>query len=95
MVQFEKTQVFKKARHFISKLRFSGGSAVKNLPANGFDPWVKKIPWRRKWQPTAVFLLGISHAQRSLASYSPLGLKRIEHDLVTKQQQKSQWLHSI
>ena len=36
----------------------------------GFDPWVGKIPWRRKWQPTLVFLPGKSHGQRSLARYS-------------------------
>ena len=36
-----------------------------------FDPWVGKILWRRKWQPTPVFLLGESHGQRSLAGYSP------------------------
>ena len=34
-------------------------------------PWVGKIPWRRKWQPTPVFLPGKSHGQRSLAIYSP------------------------
>ena len=33
-----------------------------------FDPWVGKIPWRRKWQPTPVFLPGKSHGQRSLAA---------------------------
>ena len=32
----------------------------------GFDPWVGKIPWRREWQPTPVFLPGESHGQRSL-----------------------------
>ena len=32
-----------------------------------FSPWVRKIPWRRKWQPTPVFLPGKSHGQRSLA----------------------------
>ena len=37
----------------------------------GFFPWVGKIPWRRKWQPTPVFLPGKSHGQRSLACYSP------------------------
>ena len=36
-----------------------------------FDPWVGKIPWRRAWQPTPVFLLGKSRGQRSLAGYSP------------------------
>ena len=35
-----------------------------------FDPWVEKIPWRRKWQPAPVFLPGKSHRQRSLAGYS-------------------------
>ena len=41
----------------------------------GFNPWVRKTPWRRKRQPTLVFLPGKSHGQRSLASYSPWGLK--------------------
>ena len=36
-----------------------------------FNPWVRKIPWSRKWQPTPVFLPGKSHGQRSLAGYSP------------------------
>ena len=36
-----------------------------------FDPWVGKIPWRRKWQPTPIFLPGKSHGQRSLVGYSP------------------------
>ena len=50
---------------------------VKNLPANAadirdkFNPWVGKIRWRRKWQPTPVFLPGKSHGQRHLAGYSP------------------------
>ena len=35
-----------------------------------FNPWGRKIPWRRKWQPTAVFLSGASHGQRSLAGYN-------------------------
>ena len=48
---------------------------VKSLPAiqshrrHGFNPWVRKIPWRRKWQPTPVFLPGKSHRQRSLEGY--------------------------
>ena len=36
-----------------------------------FDPWVRKIPWRREWLPTPVFLPGESHGQRSLVGYSP------------------------
>ena len=39
------------------------------------DPWVEKIPWRRKWQPTPVFLPGESHGQRNLVGYSPRGQK--------------------
>ena len=38
-----------------------------------FDPWVGKIPWRRKWQPPPVFPPGKSHGRRSLAGYSPWG----------------------
>ena len=41
----------------------------------GFDPCVRKIPWRRKWQPTPVFLPGKFHRQRILAGYSPWGCK--------------------
>ena len=41
----------------------------------GFDPWVGKIPWRRAWQPTPVFLTGEFHVQRSLVGYSPWGHK--------------------
>ena len=37
----------------------------------GFDPWVRKIPWRRAWQPASVFLPGKSHGQRSLVGYIP------------------------
>ena len=39
----------------------------------GFHPWVGKIPWTRKWQPTAVMLPGKSHGHKSLADYSPWG----------------------
>ena len=51
---------------------------VKNLPACRrleFNPWVKKIPWRRQWLPTPVFLLGVVHEQRGLVGYSPWGRK--------------------
>ena len=43
-----------------------------------FNPWVRKIPWRRKWQPTPVFLPGKFHRQRTLAGYSPWGLKVLD-----------------
>ena len=47
---------------------------------HGFDPWFGKIPWRREWQPTPVFLTGESHGQRSMANYSPQGRK--ESDMI-------------
>ena len=40
-----------------------------------FNPWIGKIPWRRKWQPTPIFLPGESHGQRSLVGYGPQGRK--------------------
>ena len=54
----------------------------------GFNPWVGKIPWRRKWQPTLVFLSEKSHGQRNLVGYSLWGCKRVGCDLATKQQQQ-------
>ena len=45
-----------------------------------FDAWVGKIPWRRKWQPTSVFLPGKSDGQRSLMGYSPRVYRRVRHD---------------
>ena len=59
----------------------------------GFDPWVGKIPWSRKWQPTPVFLSGKFHGQKSLADDSPWGPKRVRRDLATKQQH-STYIHS-
>ena len=41
----------------------------------GLDPWVRKIPWRRKWQLTPVLLLGRFYGRRSLVGYSPWGCK--------------------
>ena len=53
---------------------------IKNPPASagdrryGFSPWVGKIPWSRKWQPTPVYLPGKLHGQ-SLEGYSPQGCR--------------------
>ena len=69
---------------------FPGSLVVKNPPDNAGDagsiPGVRKIPWRRKWQPTPVFLPGKSHKQRSLVGYSSWGGERTGHNLATKQQ---------
>ena len=45
----------------------------------GFEPWVEKIPWRRKWQSNPVILPGESHGQRSLVGYRPQR-RRVRHD---------------
>ena len=51
----------------------------KNLTARpGFNPWVRKIPWRMKWILTPVFLPGKFHGQRSLARYRPWGHKECD-----------------
>ena len=47
----------------------------RRLRGHEFDLWVRKIPWRRKWQLTPVFLPGKSHGQRSLVGYDPWGHK--------------------
>ena len=65
------------------KLGFPGSASDKESPYQckrlkrcRFDPWVKKIPWRRVWQPTPVFFPGESHGLRGLEGYSPWGCKK-------------------
>ena len=68
---------------FRGMLSFPGGASGKE-PAcqprrhkrRRFDPWVGKIPWRRAWQPTPIFLPGEFRGQRSLAGYSPQVYKK-------------------
>ena len=72
---------------------FSGDSVVKNLPGHAgdagrrhkFDPWVGKIPWRRAWQPTPVFLPGEFPWTEEPGKLQSRGLQRVGHDLATKQ----------
>ena len=58
----------------------------------GLSPWIGKIPWRRVWQPTSIFLPGESHGHRSLVGYSPWGrksqtwLKQCRHDCMHETQ---------
>ena len=66
----------------IANKSFPGGSVVKESTCqcrryriHGFVSWVRKISWRRKWQPTPAFSPGKSHGQRRLAGYSPWGHK--------------------
>ena len=67
----------------------SGKEITCQWRRQGFNLWVRKIPWSSKWQPTPVFLPGEYHGQRSLVGYSPCGCKRVRLDSVNKQQQKS------
>ena len=81
---------------------FPSGSGVKYLPAvfpacprrhqrHRFDRWVGKIPWKRKWQPTPVFLPGKSHGLWSLAGYSLWGHK--ESDTTECMQYETESFH--
>ena len=83
-----------------------GGSVVKTPPAMQerwlrFDSWVGKIPCRKKWQPTPIFLPEKSHGQRSLSSYSPWAIKEPRTQLSThtciliNKTKKFQGLHLI
>ena len=59
-------------------------ASMRGTRRRSLDPWVRKIPWRRKWQPTPVFLPGKSYGQRSLAGYSPWGHKEYVMTEVTE-----------
>ena len=73
---------------------FPGGASGKE-PAcqcmrpkrQGFDPWVRKMPWRRAWQPTPVFLPGESPRTEEPGRLQPMGSQRVRHD-------QSNWAHS-
>ena len=60
----------------------------------GFNPWVGKILWRKKWQPTPVFWPGKFHQQRSLVDYSPWGHKELdttEHRFILSYKKHEMW----
>ena len=59
--------------YFWTSLVTQGVSVCLQSQRPGFDPWVRKIPWRRKWQPTPILLTRKSHGQRSLVAYSSWG----------------------
>ena len=63
----------------------NGKESACQCRTHRFSLWVRKIPWRRKWQLTPVSLPGKSHGQKSLEGYSPWGHKRVGHNLATKQ----------
>ena len=67
---------------------FHGGSDSEESTCNEGDPGsvpgLGKIPWRREWLPTLVFLPGGFHGQKSLACYSPWGYERVRHEALIK-----------
>ena len=85
MVELEKLSTFDILCNYISwAMDFPGGSVVKNLYAmqemqeTRVQFWVRKIPWRRAWQPIPVFLPGESQGQRILVGYNPES-RRVGH----------------
>ena len=64
------------------RMGFPGGSDCKRICLQcrrpELEPWVRKIPWRKAWLPTLVFLPGEFHGQRSLVGYSLWGLKELD-----------------
>ena len=79
-------------RSLIFTWGFQVALVVKNPSTNardikrcGFNPWIRKIPWRRKWQPTPVILPGKSPGQRSLAGYNPWGCRELDMTEATEQ----------
>ena len=78
----EEFRPWKTSNLFSLKGSFPSGSSGKEptcqcrrYKRRRFNPWVRKIPQRREWQPALVFLPGKSHGQRSLVGYSPQGHK--------------------
>ena len=63
----------------------------KRLRRHRFYPWVRKISWRKAWQPTPLFLPGESHGQRSLVEYSPWGCKELDTTQARDTQRSALW----
>ena len=58
--------------------RLSDKESACQCRRHGFHPWVRKIPWKKEWLPTPVYLPGEFHEQRSLVGYSPRGCKELD-----------------
>ena len=80
---------------------FPGSSDGKESACNAGNlcsiPGLGKIPWRKAWQPTPVFLPGESHGQRRLVGYSPFGCKESDmtEQLTHTHTKKKVWSHCI
>ena len=90
--------IYKFTSSYIYTMGFPAGSYGKESTCqyrrHRLNPWVRKIPWRRRWQPTPVFLPGKSHGHRNLVCYSAQGHKKAGHDLATKQQQHTYYTYT-
>ena len=82
-VEFE--DIIKETIYFLKKLGFPGGTCKeptyqcrRHLREAGSIPGSERFPWRRKWQPTPVFLPEKSHGHRSLVGYSPKGHEELD-----------------
>ena len=67
----------------------------RRLKRHQFDPWLGKIPWRRKWQPTPVFLSGKFHGERNLAGF--MGSQRDRQNWATEHAhtKTNKWANNI
>ena len=75
---------------------FPGGSDGKESACNaGLDPWVGKIPWRRSWQLTPVFLPGESPWTEEPGRLQSMGLQRVKHNWMTKRSTAQAEVHKI
>ena len=94
------TLIFKKVKLKKNKVKTSnrshglqkwrpGKEPICQCKRPGFNPWVGKIPWRKKWQPPPVFLPGEPHGQRRLAGYSPMGCKEPDTEELSLNKQAS------
>ena len=102
-VPLENSQINPKSIHFLLSYNLGspGGASGKESACQhrrhkrrSFNPWVRKILWKRVWQPTSVFLPRESHGQRSPAGYSPWGHKEldtIEQLTLSLQRYKYNW----
>ena len=87
LVQFNSTNIYRVPTHAGLPWWLSGKESTCQCRRHRFDALVGKIPWRRKWKATSVYLLRKYHGQRSLMGYSLWECRRFSCNLVTKHQQ--------
>ena len=73
----------------------SGKESANKYRRYGFNPWIRTIPWSRKWQPTTIFLPGKSHGQRNLSGPRFIELQKSQTLLSNTAQMLPHFIHSI